>query len=273
MRSESPITRLDRLCVTYPSGNTTAVVFDDLLGDNRKMLNSQLMQAWKQRYPNEPEIEQCCFVTAPHQTGSIARVELFGGEFCGNAARSAAWLLTGGKDGAGLIEVSGVERPLRFKIVDGVVSLEMPLPVGGQLARYVADGTLVQLDGIAQLVIDRDMRERQTPRSLLTRILADNMPGLASQAAVGVSYYDQESRKAEFCVWVNEVDTIFDETACGSGTCAIGVALALSRKRSVSLPVIQPSGENILSTALYKSGDVTASSIAGQVRILYDGGF
>jgi len=263
---------LKRVAVAYPSGNTTAVVFDQLLDSGRKNMNDKVMRAWEQERPGEAEIEQCCFVTLPRNAGAIARVEMFGGEFCGNATRSVAWLVTGGKDYTGLIEVSGVDRLLEFAVKDGEVSVEMPLPESDRLVTQVPEGSMVQLDGIAQLVVTaEELRKNQTPRDLLTRLLANDTYGLAVQPAVGVSYYDQATGKAEFCVWVKEVDTIFDETACGSGTSAIGIALAANRKTSVELPVAQPSGESITTTAVYESGEITKSQITGTVTVLYDG--
>jgi diaminopimelate epimerase len=268
------LSTLKRVAIVYPSGNTTAVVFDQLLDTDRKILNDQVMQAWKRGYPDESKIEQCCFVTLPCSSDAAARVEMFGGEFCGNAARSAAWLITGGKEYTGKLEVSGVDRSLEFTVKNGEVSVEMPLPVSGQFVTQVREGSLVWLDGIMQLVVTQEnQRKCQTPRMLLTRLLSENAYNLADQPAVGVSYYDQKSGKAEFCVWVNEVDTVFDETACGSGTSAIGVALATMRGESVALPVIQPSGESIATAAVFEEGTVTKSKIAGAVNVLYDGEF
>lgn len=261
---------LKRTAIAYPSGNTTAIVFDQLSYVDRKTLNESVMSAWKSQSPSQPEIEQCCFVTLPRDPEAVARVEMFGGEFCGNAARSVAWMVTKGKNYTGLIEVSGVERPLEFRVNEGEVKVEMPLPKDKTLVQQVAEGSLVQLDGISQLVVTQRSDE-QTPRDLLTALLKSDKYGLASQPAVGVSYYDQTSGKAEFCVWVKDLDTIFDETACGSGTSAIGVALADETGQSVNMNVIQPSGETIRTEASYTKGRVNKSFIAGEVAVLYDG--
>ncbi len=263
-------TTLKRVAITYPSGNTTAIVFDQLLDSDRRALNAQIMQAWRDTSPGLPEVEQCCFVTLPQDRTATARVEMFGGEFCGNATRSVAWLVAKGQNSEGRLEVSGVERALAFRVQDSAVSLEMPLPDSCQLVRSVSEGSLVQLAGITQLVVTQPKGE-QTPRQLLARLLEDNQYNLRIQPAVGVSYYDHTSGKASFCVWVKEVDTIFDETACGSGTCAIGIALAASSKQSVCLDVTQPSGENIITETTCQGGAIVASSITGEVTVLYDG--
>jgi diaminopimelate epimerase/ribosomal protein S18 acetylase RimI-like enzyme len=266
------LNNLKRVAIAYPSGNTTAIVFDQLADTDRKQLNSDLMQTWIARNSGQPEVEQCCFVLPPNNPAAVARVEMFGGEFCGNATRSVAWLVTKGEDYAGLIEVSGVDRPLAFQVKDDDVTAEMPLPNGGSLARPVTEGALVQLDGIAQLVVtDAAQRQARSPRELLNGLLRTNAYDLANQPAVGVTYFDQATGKAEFCVWVNAVDTVFDETACGSGTCAIGVASADRSKTSVDLGVVQPSGETIRTQAAYDGAKVARSYISGKVDILYDG--
>ncbi len=270
---KEPIT-LNRLAVVYPSGNTTALVFDQLLDSNRQELNEGIMQAWKIEHPEESEIEQCCFVTIPNDSLSIARVEMFGGEFCGNATRSVIALLTKGQNYRGFIEVSGVTKPLQFKVKDGDIELEMPLPPANKVSKVINEGTLVTLDGITQLVvIDPEQRESQTARELLESLLAENKYGLGGQPAVGVSYYDEDSKKANFCVWVKEINTIFDETACGSGTCSIGVAVATSQGEDVALEVVQPSGEIIATSATVANGTelVTSSKISGPVSVMYDG--
>ena len=265
---------LKRAAIVNPSGNTTAVIFDQMLDTDRKKLNSLVMLAWKAKEAGQPEVEQCCFVTLPNDKEAVARVEMFGGEFCGNATRSVIQLITEGKDYQGMIEVSGVGRPLNFNVRNGIIALEMPLPQVGNLATNVAEGTLVLLDGIAQLVVtDANSQQKQTPREMLTELLRQNKYYLAEQPAVGVTYYCEATKKAKFSVWVKEVNTVFDETACGSGTCAVGIASALDKKQNQKLEVIQPSGESITTEAAFDnaSGEVVASNIAGKVSVLYDG--
>lgn len=263
------IKNINRVAIVYPSGNTTAVIFDRLPHIDRKQLNTQIINTWQQQYPSLPQVEQCCFITPPRSPKALARVEMFGGEFCGNATRSAIWLITKGCNSKGKVEVSGVKKPLAFSVTNNNVSVEMPLPEDKTLVQEVVEGLLVQLDGISQLVVTEKCK--QAPRQLLTDLLKRNAYDLFSQPAVGVSYYDRVLGKAEFCVWVKEVDTMFDETACGSGTSAIGVALATRARWSVDLNVIQPSGEAIRTEASYQGGKVAKSFITGKVDILYDG--
>jgi diaminopimelate epimerase/ribosomal protein S18 acetylase RimI-like enzyme len=275
-RDMEKTTKINRMVIAYPSGNTTAIVLDQMLDSNRQELNDQIMKNWTEKQPDSPEIEQCCFVTLPIDKSADARVEMFGGEFCGNATRSVIQLITDGKNHAGKIEVSGVDRPLDYSMRDGVVDLEMPLPIteGVELTKKVSEGTLVQLDGIAHVVVTDDgTRGAATPRELLTKLLAQNSYDLSDQPAVGVTYYDEATNEADFAVWVKEVDTIFDETACGSGTCSIGIALADNKSETTQIDVIQPSGEKITTMAIVDgdSNKITESRISGEVSILFDG--
>lgn len=268
---------IHRAAIVYPNGNTTAVVFDQLLetGDEeRKQLQHGLESAWKDIDPAGSEIEQSCFVTLPKDKECIARVEMFGGEFCGNATRSVIWLLTEGKDYEGKIEVSGTDKPLEFSVKSGVVTVEMPLPKDEELVQEVAEGQLVKLDGISHVVVSGDdLQKKLSPRELLSELLTENKYGLANEPAVGVTYYDKQSKHAQFCVWVSSIDETFDETACGSGTCAIGIALARALRSGGTIDVIQPSGESIRTFSdVDEEGNVTKSTIAGTVSVLYDGG-
>lgn len=268
-------TELKRLVVVYPSGNTTAVVFDQLLDADREKLNSQIMETWKRENSDQPEIEQCCFVTTPEDPDCIGKVEMFGGEFCGNATRSVIQLLTGGKDYEGKIESSGVDFPLSFVVKDGIISVEMPLPKNEADNVFAVDeGTLVRLDGIVHIVVnDTKKQQERTARETLTDLLEENKYDLQAEPAVGVCYFDEATEKADFAVWVRDVRTIFDETACGSGTSCIGVAMSFLRKSDGGINVIQPSGKGIVTKARYDvaSGKVVSSQISGTVDYLFDG--
>ncbi|MDB5175989.1 MAG: hypothetical protein JWM81_847 [Candidatus Saccharibacteria bacterium] len=265
---------LNRVVVAYPSGNTTAVVFDQRLDTDREEFNKRMVASWQKYHPEEAEIEQCCFIMPATDPEAIGRVEMFGGEFCGNATRTGAWLLSGGQDYEGTIEASGVEGALAFTVKDGTVSVEMPLSREDDKTKLVDEGTIVQLYGIAHLVItDRSKVGATSAKDLCEEFIVSNKYGLAQQAAFGISYYDKQSGKSEFGVYVKEVNTVYDETACGSGTSCIGVALAAEAKDDLTVDVIQPTGEVIQTSATYDpvKKQVMQSRIAGTVSILYDG--
>jgi diaminopimelate epimerase len=292
--------KLNRVVIAYPSGNTTAIVFDDIsVSGNkeftiagrpgtvtRRELNAALISAISEQLPDIPPVEQCCAIVQPNDPGAVARVEMFGGEFCGNAARSCVRALTLPTQ-TGIIEVSGASSTLQFAVKNDYVQIEMPLPAAGCSVEQVHSlppghtGSLVRLEGIPHLVITKD---RESPegfisgllsarlRSTLEKLLKENTYNLASEPAAGISYYDELTKKSLFCVWVREVGTMFDETACGSGTCAIGAAITARERRDTELKIIQPSGSSITVSCKYESeGNIRHSSTAGKVDILYDG--
>lgn len=267
--------QLASVTIASPSGNVTAMVFDDDTGYDRKYLQSQLSKIWDQKYPDKV-VEQCCFVTAPHTIGPIGRVEMFGGEFCGNAARSAIWAITKGIDSSGTIEVSGVSNPLNFTVKDSSVMVTMPIP-STPFITEVPEGLLVRLDGITHLVQfleDETSHRHPVTEDHFHHLRQNNVYGFGELPAVGVCVYNVATQSATFKVWVKSVETLFDETACGSGTCAIGCAKAFIDKTSIhGMKVGQPSGEYIEVDVDYNNTDILSASIRGAVDILHQGSF
>jgi diaminopimelate epimerase len=264
---------LKRIAIMYPSGNTTAVLFNQNPTMNLQQLNNLIMKVWSDNAPTQPKIEQCCFVTSPKNPSAVARVEMFGGEFCGNATRSVLSLITKDRDCQGLIEVSGANRLLEFTTKNRIIEVEMPLSSKTKVTESIREGTLVHLNGITQLVVtDLEKQKNDSPREMLIRLLRDNVYDLINQPAVGISYYNIVTSLAKFCVWVRNIDTMFDETACSSGTCAIGVTLATINKKNTIIIVKQPSGETIKTTTLYdtKINKVYKSTISGTVKKLFE---
>lgn len=67
--------------IADPAGNITAIVKDGVADDDYRSVAAAIMQdpQWK--------VEQVGFITEP-KVGGEARLQMMGGEFCGNAARS-----------------------------------------------------------------------------------------------------------------------------------------------------------------------------------------
>lgn len=104
--------------ILNPGGNITALV--EGIPDRRplrKKINDEIMKVF-------PKVEQVGFLDR-----SIKRLEMAGGEFCGNATRCAAYLLLGGKPGKVSLSVSGTDnKKLRARIdYNKLVWAQMPL--------------------------------------------------------------------------------------------------------------------------------------------------
>lgn len=234
--TESKLKRIDSMVICRPNGNDTALIFDqDLIGGDRQLLQEQICKA-------HPNVEQCGFIAKSQYQECVGKLEMFGGEFCGNATRSAVWLLTKGEVSSGYIEVSGVNKPLSFEVLeDENVKIEMPIDTN-QNVEQVQDGYIVHLEGISHLVVPKlpidDDNFEKTCKDLMHKYKLDQLP------ACGVSFYDFDQNKSRFGVYVKSIDSFFDETACGSGTTAIGIVNNKLNNQSVS-NIIQPTGENI----------------------------
>ena len=73
------------VAVLDPAGNVTAIVCSDVPAAERARVAAQIL-----RLP-ELGIEQVAFLTEPRSGGEI-RLEMMGGEFCGNALRCAGFI-------------------------------------------------------------------------------------------------------------------------------------------------------------------------------------
>lgn len=106
------------LTILNPGGNITALA-EGIPASRplRKTINDEVMKVF-------PEVEQVGFLDRP-----IPRLEMAGGEFCGNATRCAAYLLLGGEPGKISLNVSGAgDKKLTARIDDNkLIWAQMPL--------------------------------------------------------------------------------------------------------------------------------------------------
>lgn len=187
-------------------------------------------------------VEQSGSLIVP-KDGSRAHFEMSGGEFCGNAARSVALILSRLGYGASLqFTMSGIKNPVSAEVRDdGGVSrvsctfFDLPLQLD------IKDGSerIVDLGGIAHIILFEPFPKEYEQ---LHGHLRDRFH-LNERDAVGVVWTErnQEGKvKIEPVVWVRSIDTFFHETSCGSGSIAIAVAIGVSE-----VEVVQPTGESI----------------------------
>jgi len=106
------------LTILNPGGNVTALINGIPAGrQRRRQINDAVMKSF-------PRVEQVGFFDS-----AAARLEMAGGEFCGNATRCTAYLMLEGKPGKIKIRVSGVNQPLAARIDRGGNTwAQMPLP-------------------------------------------------------------------------------------------------------------------------------------------------
>jgi len=174
--------------------------------------------------------------------------EMGGGEFCGNAARSAAILFSEIKgDSHVSFTISGFDGEVQAVVEKKddkhyfveCVFRGMPTESKNVVLSNGQRVTVVDLGGIVHVVIEAsfnpDRKVYEAAHREITREL-----GFENRSAVGVVWIERnrDSVIMKPVVWVKEVNTFFFESSCGSGTIAVG-------KVTGAESVVQPTGQII----------------------------
>lgn len=228
-------------------GNPTAirVINNKLIRTDYEKYGKQLM-AETEKFG----IEQAGFLI--RKNDSLSHFEMSGGEFCGNAARSAAVViyLLGGKDedaftmsGFKNTVVSKVRR-IDEKTFDTICEFPGLPTIKNPVSTQYGPATVVDLGGIVHVVIEQVFPvNEEAYKSIHSNIMQELK--LTEKDAVGVIWITRngESVIMHPVVWVKSIDTFFYETSCGSGTIAVSATTGMTE-------IIQPSGESIKATVL-----------------------
>lgn len=193
-----------------PAGNRTAIVRQGVPKSERARVAEQILEH------TELRAEQIGFETRPLYGGSAGRLEMAGGEFCGNAARSFGYLLCRerGLDHC-VIEISGTRDKLEV-ICDpdnetGVVQMPMPekieMVAGDEQEMY----PLVVFRGITHMICTDREPDEDFARRMIGRY-GD------AYSAFGVQFV-RDGRLTPI-VYVSQTGTVCRESSCGSGSLA-----------------------------------------------------
>jgi len=248
-----------------PSGNVTALIPLETGAPCDPSAAEAVMRA-------EPTCEQAGFVLRGNGL-SDARLQMAGGEFCGNAALCTAALTA---IGSGLpvgdtvrlrIAVSGAVDPVAVSLTRCEVdfftgSVVMPpvteireTPLSGPIPGPVP---VVIMPGICHAFLPESFgldRAESVIRDWCAELNAD---------AMGVMLTDSAFTKLTPLVYVPAVRTLFRENSCASGTAAAGALLAFQRKSAVSMRLAEPGGT--LAVTAEPGGAVTLENTVRLIR-------
>ena len=247
------------VAVLDPAGNVTAIVCSDVPAAERARVAAQIL-----RLP-ELGIEQVAFLTEPRSGGEI-RLEMMGGEFCGNALRCAGFYqaLRNGEQGKScvLAEISGADgvQPVMADTAEGTASTVMPLPLSVQPAGWAdVKAARVTFAGITHFVIDC----AQPDKTLVQRAIA----AAPEASAVGAIFLDRAHGSIKPVVFVRETASCVAENSCASGSVATAVVLTADFADGITeIGIGQPGGT--LEVGVQRTdGAVTGLSIGGAVRL------
>ena len=243
-----------RVSIFDPTGNITALVEDPVEIAEQSAVAAAVMERF-------PAVEQVGFARLSESGGDVA-LRMAGGEFCGNAAMSAAalFLLRRGDTSSDeektvKLRVAGISREVevRLKKADGAsffASVRMPpaLSVSEQVFPFGAlrdPITVVRMEGIAHAIV--------TPASGFFSLCGDKaaaeeaarrLCAALGAEALGLMFLEGEAPDMRLTplVYVPGSGTMVWENSCASGSAAVGTALGTRRGTRVALKLEEPGG-------------------------------
>ena len=223
-----------------PSGNITALVIGDNYTKEQKMLiNNEIMK-------NEKNVEQVGFLST-----NSSKITMAGGEFCGNAIRCASMYYMD-KQKEMNIQINNLILKTGIDEEQNIWS-EIPIDKT-KIIKLNEDIYEVILEGITILVTD------------LKKLYKDNLKENAktimnkykiSDEAVGVIFKEKTEKSIKIypVVWVRDIDTLFLENSCSSGTIATTMVESFLGNDSKQYSIMQPSGD-VLKTSIIQNDKI-----------------
>lgn len=255
---------LQRLVIVKPSGNITALVFDDIAPVRLREVGAAIQSEY-------PSVEQVLFV---QNRNGLVHGQMAGGEFCGNAARSLGYVLAKGVDSSQTFTMSGVNEPVTIEVKPDYANLKMKTNLSHEkLSLGNAPIAVVHMEGISHAIMYPKHRlfpflseyaARPDRWNTIMHVLDDL--GLSQKPAAGLIFAQniENGLKITPYVFVRDIETLYAETACASGSIA---AASVAGK---SLSILQPSGETLDVVIKKNNGHVNAE-IGGSMAVLWDG--
>lgn len=245
-----------KLCYADPAGNITAMVQSPVAPGHRVRVSKAILALGR--------AEQVGFLTEPI-LGGDCRLEMMGGEFCGNAARSLGYLTALSRHKTGThtlaVEISGAPAPVPVTadLDRGWAWANMPLPL--RLIQTEVAGRsypTVFCPGICHL-----MAERAPEEAFLTEALAA-LSAYHPEAA-GVMFL--EGDRLTPAVYVRSTDSLVWESSCGSGSTAWGWYLAQTAPDGQQAYRFREPGGVIETAVTKQAGAVTRIFMGGPLSL------
>lgn len=268
-----------------PSGNMTILIWSEVTRKEHAKVANILMDC-----TYHLGAEQVGYVETSKNSKAVAHLQMMGGEFCGNATRSLAFMLVERKFPNILIEnniakfyltVSGVEEPLEVEVEcdnnKNPISAKVQMPIYNNIDSVCQKDhiDLVSLEGISHIIVDNNKTPFNQENYKNDFIKFRDSLNLQDKEAVGVMWKtiaEDNSISMEPVVWVKETDSYYYETSCGSGTVALALAIAKeSNNVYQEFKIYQPSGKYILAIVERDDNKFLNAYIKGAVDIIAEG--
>lgn len=256
------------VAVLNPAGNITLIVTTPVNREAYAEIAGKLLDITELRG------EQVGFLTEPRQGGAV-RLEMMGGEFCGNALRSTGYYhaVKSGAQGRTVVsaEISGCGKPLDVEVDlnNHTAKAQMPLPVS--LNNVTVNGREVKavvFEGIVHFIAEAPMSDGlpAVDEAFLEAAVDYAVSGLGAEAA-GVMFFDKASGFIRPVVYVRATDSLVYENSCASGSTATALVTASDLPDGeYAIDVRQPGGS--IEVGVTKScGSFEKLTIGGRVSI------
>ena len=258
-----------------PGGNPTALIPAAAVPQNERAAVAAALMS-----PLHLGAEQVGFIDLE---GDLPSLEMMGGEFCGNACRATAALLVmlrdkRGREMEGFLRSSGADEPVAFRVRPGEDGLDAAVRIDLSCARVtpLEPGLiLVDIPGITHLLLDESLYPAPVDPAGDAAARRAEL-GLESCAAVGcIRHAPLGTARAQHIaplVWVRATNSSCPESACGSGSLALALALNARAGLSEPLRIRQPSGADIIVELEKDPAQNTFRGwIGGPVRLVAEG--
>lgn len=192
------------IVVANPANNITVFVLDYVEKEDYKDIAKNILEN------TDFNAEQVGFVKEPIMGGDV-RLEMMGGEFCGNASRSIGMLFARQNNiesGNVLVEITGSDRPLNTKVdlENETSEIDMPIPKGIESINVSGLGKfpIVLIDGINHIIAESvDATDENFEK--FKKAVYENY----DIEAFGVMFFDKEKNYITPAVYVKDTDTTF----------------------------------------------------------------
>lgn len=260
-----------------PSGNDTIYIFDPV----PRPLQPKLAQIILSKH--SLPADQLGYIELQQNKQAAVRLQMMGGEFCGNATRGLGavlqergWLNTHKETTSFLLESSGTQELLKVETCRKGTNkfwtkVEVPVPKNVESCSLVfeeklCNASLVKFPGIWHLVVEDVEATLENFHLFRSHVQIGQ-----DISAFGIMFYFSKDGTFVPYVFVTPTETLVKEGSCGSGSVAVASYLALKEQQeryNVKLP--QPEGEINVELSL-QAGRITGASISGTVEIVAEG--
>lgn len=228
-----------------PAGNITGFIIGDIPVPLRKKVSEIIME-------RDPSVEQVAFIS--QNSEGTYRMDMMGGEFCGNASRTFGLYLAlkdrkSGKNTVS-VSVSGADDAIDVIADTDNMTAEITLPPPIKKEEVFFEGRnyyTVFFHGIIHSVIPDEEEERNLAESV-TRYLTETY----DTEAAGIMFLDTADKKMVPWVYVRDTETLIRESSCGTGSVAAACYLDKDETGDFFETICQPGGELTVKSSLFK---------------------